>query len=57
MEPKEFYTPAEIADILNVKPRTVRDWIHQGKLKAVKVGVWRIPKEELEKLLESGTSK
>ena len=30
------YTVDDIMDILNVKRKTVHDWIKQGKIKAVK---------------------
>lgn len=34
----KFYTPSEIADLLQVKERTVSDWIRAGKLTASKLG-------------------
>ena len=40
------YTVDDIMDILNVKRKTVHDWIKQGKMKAVRIGrQLRIPKE------------
>jgi excisionase family DNA binding protein len=46
MEDK-YYTPAELAKILKVTPRTIINLIEKGKLKAVNVGAkkrarWRI---------------
>ncbi len=47
----EFYTPAEVADLLQVTRRTVYDWIKSGKLEAVQVGRgWRISRETLDRL-------
>ena len=48
---QEFYTIKEIAKILGFKERSVRQWVVDGKIKAIKVfSEWRIPKEELERL-------
>lgn len=33
-----IYTPAEIAEILKVKPRTIQEYIRAGKIAAVKIG-------------------
>lgn len=49
---KPYYTPQEVADYLGVKVLTVYRWIKDGKLKAVKIGQWRISKENLEELLQ-----
>lgn len=44
-EPKAFYTPAEVAQILRVSSQTVLDWIHDQRLDAVQLSerVYRIP--------------
>ena len=44
-EPKPFYTPTELAAIVDVDPSTVMDWIHRKELYAVKLGpkTYRIP--------------
>ena len=44
-EPKPFYTPTELATLINVDPSTVMDWIHREELYAVKLGpkTYRIP--------------
>lgn len=57
MENKEFYSPKEIAELLGKSDFTVRAWIKAGKLKALKVGQWRIPKDSLQEFLEQGESK
>lgn len=44
-----MYNVKEIAQILEVTPRTVMRYIADGKLKCVKVGgKWKITKENLE---------
>ena len=43
-----MYTLQEVADMLNVSNRTVRNWIKSGKLPALKiVRQYRITKEDL----------
>lgn len=47
---KELLRPDEVAVYFSVTVRTVRRWIGEGKLKAVKVfGVTRIPRKEVVK--------
>jgi excisionase family DNA binding protein len=41
--------------MFNLQAQTVRLWIRQGKLKAVKLGgLWRISEEELQRFVEAG---
>jgi len=48
----ELYTVDEVAAILKVTPKTVRDWIALRGLPAAKLGKeYRIPKGELESWL------
>jgi excisionase family DNA binding protein len=52
----EWLTPAEGAQYLTVKPRTLLLWVRQGKLKAyplsgVKRRIWRFRKEDLDAVL------
>ena len=54
--PPEWLTPAEAAQYLKVKPRTVLLWVRQGKLKAyplsgTKRRVWRFRREDLDAAL------
>lgn len=44
-EPKAFYTPFEVAQILRVSSQTILDWIHGDRLDAVQLSarVYRIP--------------
>ena len=44
---KQIYTPQEVADLTGVKVLTVYRWIKEGKLKATKLGQWKISREDL----------
>ena len=48
----------EVAGALGVTPQTIRAWIKSGKpeVKAIRVGrCWKIPQDELTRLLNEGT--
>lgn len=48
---KAYYTLLETAQILNVKIRTVREWLKIDKLQAVKQGrTWAVPAVEIDRL-------
>lgn len=52
------YTIREAAKILNMKVRTVRDWLKKGKIKAEKKTndwYWMIPEVEIERLRNGNT--
>lgn len=43
----------EVAELLAVSPKTVRRWIAEGELPAVKLQrLWRVRSADLERLLE-----
>lgn len=48
-ELEPMYSTGKVASMLDVSPYTVREWIRDGKLKAVKWGGqhWRVPKSSL----------
>lgn len=49
----KFYTPQEIAEMLKVTDKTVRNWIRSGELDAVVVGKsYRIPEESIKNLIK-----
>ncbi len=49
MMPNELYTVEQVADLLNLHVRTVRSYVREGKLKAVRIGKqYRIVREDLE---------
>lgn len=49
---EKLFTIEEIADILRVHTRTVTRYIEAGRLKASKLGVWRIKQSDLNTFLE-----
>lgn len=58
METKEYLTPKEIAEILDVHEETVRRYIRIGDLPAIKLrGVYRVKREDFEKFLENRRTK
>lgn len=53
MAEEKNYNIVKTAELLGIKVRTVRQWIRDGKLKAVKYDVsnrWFIPESEIERL-------
>ena len=54
---EEFLTVAEVADTLKLNQQTVRNWIDQGSLPAVRVGRRvRIKRSDFERVLAEGYS-
>jgi excisionase family DNA binding protein len=52
-----FLTVAEVAEMLKLNQQTVRNWIDQGSLPAVRVGRRvRIRRSDLERVLDEGYS-
>jgi excisionase family DNA binding protein len=49
----KLFTIEEVAKILRVSARSVNRYIETGKLKASKIGVWRIKEVDLNEFLES----
>jgi excisionase family DNA binding protein len=53
-----FYTTAELADFLKLKPRTIQRWVDSGQLKAYVFGrKYRIKGEDFERFLETYKTK
>ena len=53
MDEQKYYSPNDLAEKFNIKSDTVRKWINQGKLKAIKLGdIWRIPESALDKFIK-----
>lgn len=51
---KDFYSPDEVAELLNLHVRTVRRYIREGRLKASRIGKqYRIAASDLEALAGS----
>jgi excisionase family DNA binding protein len=54
---ESFLTVAEVADMLKLNQQTVRNWIDQGSLPALRVGRRvRIKRSDLDRVLEEGYS-
>ncbi|TSC59607.1 MAG: Uncharacterized protein LiPW15_627 [Parcubacteria group bacterium LiPW_15] len=49
---EKLLTIEEVAEILRVSTRSVNRYIELGKLKASKIGVWRIKESDLNAFLE-----
>jgi excisionase family DNA binding protein len=50
--------PNQVAAILNVSPKTVRDWLRAGKLQGVRAGkLWRVESTEVGRFIEENKSK
>ncbi len=43
----DFYTLQEVAKMLKVSDRSIFRYIHSGKLRAAKIGYWRVSSDEL----------
>ncbi|HBA36703.1 TPA: hypothetical protein DCZ15_02390 [Candidatus Falkowbacteria bacterium] len=50
-------TIEEVANILRVSTRTIIRYIESGKLKASKIGVWRIKESDVNLFLEETSNK
>lgn len=48
-----LYTTNEVAEILKVNRRTIFRYIKSGKLKAVKIGQWRIKQADLDNFINN----
>ena len=57
IEPETLLTPAEVASIFRVDPKTVTRWAKSGKLTAIRTlgGHRRYRKSEVQSLLDSNT--
>lgn len=54
---ENYYNIRQASNLIGIKVRTVREWIRNGKLKAVKYDVsnrWFIPESEIRKVTEHG---
>jgi len=49
---ESLLTPERAAQLLAVRPKTIRDWLKRGRLKGVRAGrLWRIRERDLEAFL------
>ncbi len=54
----DLLTPAQVAEILQVKHRTVLKWLNEKRIPGIKLGAgpkaeWRIEREDLENYIKS----
>jgi excisionase family DNA binding protein len=57
IDPEARYTVAEVAEILKLHPETVREWVRDGKLRAVFIGRgYSIEGSEIERVMREGTA-
>ena len=50
----KYYTLRQASEIMGIKVRTVREWIRNGRIKAIKIGGsnrWFISRDEIERLV------
>ena len=52
---EKHYTVTHICNTLRLHRNTVINWIHAGKLRAVRIGRdWRIPESEIARIMSVG---
>lgn len=59
-EKQKFYTLRDVADMLGIQVRTVREWLRKGKLKAIKYEncrMWFVPQSEIDRITKSDETK
>ena len=54
---ERLFTLKEVATRLRVSERSVFRYIHSGKLRASKIGYWRISEKDLNTFIKSGSNK
>lgn len=54
--PEKLYSLKEVADMLRVSERSIFRYIHSGKLKATKIGYWRISEKDVQQFLNDNSN-
>ncbi|MEX0828238.1 MAG: helix-turn-helix domain-containing protein [Haliea sp.] len=58
MDPKQFQTVKDVADLLQIGEATVRRWIKTRELRAIDIGRgWRIAPDDLDRFLRQHATK
>lgn len=52
----KLLTIGEVAEILRVSTRTINRYIEAGRLRASRIGQWRIKESDLEKFLKRNSN-
>ncbi|HEY4505753.1 MAG TPA: helix-turn-helix domain-containing protein [Candidatus Paceibacterota bacterium] len=53
MKQEKFFTLKQAAKYLNIGERTLFRYLHNGRVKAAKIGYWRFREKDLKKFIES----
>ncbi len=54
---EDYYTVDQIAEMLNIHPKTIQRYIREGKLRAAKIGKsWRVTGHDLSTFVENNCS-
>lgn len=56
MKQEKYFTLQEAAKILNVSERSMFRYIHGGRLKATKIGYWRIKEKDIEDFIKQSSN-
>ncbi len=56
MTNEKFLTLEQVAEILQVSVRSLYRYITEGKIKATKVGYWRISQADLEEFVKKNSN-
>jgi len=58
MTAEKWLTVQQVAELLQLHPETVREWLREGKLEGVRLGErrtgWRIPESAVARFLDPG---
>ena len=56
MKKQKFHTLQEVAKLLRVSERSMYRYIKTGKLKAIKVGYWKITEQDFKRFLANNSN-
>lgn len=54
---EKYLTTKEVAKMLRVSERSIFRYIHNGRLRAVKVGYWRIAQKHLDSFIKENLNR
>lgn len=57
MTKEKFLSLEEARKILGVSERSMYRYIHEGRIKAYKIGYWKIKQEDLERFVQKSSFK
>lgn len=56
MKQEKYLTLQQAAKILDVSERSMFRYIHTGRLKAIKIGSWRISEKDLKEFIKESSN-